>query len=122
MAYSEGDSSYRYTEQVGMLPRGFKGMTKGVSQEIVFSPLGDLRVGGPALGLKAKSDRGLPVEYYVAFGPARIEAGRLLSSEVPRRAVFPIEISVVAYQFGRGVEPLVKTAEPKTQVINLMGP
>jgi hypothetical protein len=122
MAYSPGDSQYRYTEHVGMMPRGFKGMTKGADQSITFPPIGNLKANSRPLQLKAVSDGGLPVEYYVASGPATIDDGRLEITELPVRAKFPIEITVVAYQFGRGIEPLVKTAEPVEQTIRIEGP
>jgi hypothetical protein len=122
MAYSEGDAEYRYTEQVGMMPRGFKGLTKGRDQTLTFPPIGDLKADSPPVALKATSDAGLPVEYYVAHGPAQIKDGRLHMSEVPARATFPIEVKVVAWQFGRGVEPLVKTAVPVEQTIRIRQP
>ena len=122
MAYSEGDGRYRYTEQVGMMPRGFGGLKKGKRQTITFPPIGDLRAHTPPVKLKATSDAGLPVEYHVAHGPATIEDGKLKISEVPARAKFPIAVKVVAYQFGRGVEPLVRTATPVEQTIRIEKP
>jgi len=112
MAYSSGDNEYRYTEQVGMMPRGFKGLSKGKAQTITFPPLPGLSVGRGPVELKATSSSGLPVEYYVAYGPAVIVDSRLQIAELPARASFPITLKVVAYQFGSGIEPLVRTAEP----------
>jgi hypothetical protein len=119
MAYSPGDAEYRYTELVGMMPRGFKGLTKGKAQTITFPPLNDLDVNSPPIELKATSDSGLSVEYYVAYGPAAIVDGELCIREVPRRLTFPIAVKVVAYQFGSGVEPKVRTAEPVEQTIQI---
>ena len=102
MAYSEGNEEYRYTEQVGMMPRGFKGLTKGAVQAITFPEIPDLPAGSEGVGLRAISDSGLPVEYYVARGPAAIVHGRLVLRDVPLRAKFPIEVEVIAWQFGRG--------------------
>jgi hypothetical protein len=122
LASSAGDAGYRYTEQVGMMPKGFAGMMKsGKEQAITFPPVGNLKSGG-AFELKAMSDAGLPVEYYVAHGPAVIEGGKLRVADVPTRAVFPIEVRVVAYQFGIGVEPRVKTAAPVEQTIRIEKP
>ncbi len=112
LAASPGDDEFRYTEQVGMLPRGFRGFTRGADQQITFPPIGPLKPDGPAVKLRATSDAGLRVEYYVACGPATVEGDRLRVAELPRRAKLPIEVEVVAWQFGRGIEPLVKTAEP----------
>jgi hypothetical protein len=64
----------------------------------------------------------LPVEYYVAVGPAVVEEGRLKIADLPARATFPIEVKIVAYQWGRGIEPLVKTAAPVEQVIQIEKP
>jgi len=119
MAYSEGNDEFRYTEHVGMLPRGFKGLKKGKAQTITFPALADVKAGGGAVDLKATSDAGLPVHYYVAYGPAKIEDGKLVIAEIPKRATFPIEVKVVAYQFGSGVEPHVKTAEPVERMLKI---
>ncbi len=122
LAYSTGDAEYRYTEQVGMMPRGFKGLTKGTQQIITFPAIGNIKADSAPVPLEAASDAGLPVEYYVAYGPATIVGGKLKITELPARATFPIKVGVVAYQFGRGVEPLVKTATPVEQTIRIDKP
>jgi hypothetical protein len=124
MAYSAGDKEYRYTELVGMMTRGFAGLKKGKVQTITFPPLPNLNVDSGPIELEATSDSGLPVEYYVAYGPATIVGGKLCITELPARAKFPIDVKVVAYQFGSGVEPLVKTAAPieQTTQIRKSGP
>jgi hypothetical protein len=33
-------------------------------------------------------------------------------AEVPRRAVYPLKIAFVAYQYGGAVEPLIQSVEP----------
>jgi hypothetical protein len=122
MAYSVGDDQYRHTEQVGMLPRGFSGLKSGKAQTISFPPIGNLKPDSPPVELRATSDSGLPVEYYVAVGPAIITDGKLKLTDIPARARFPIEIKVVAWQFGSGIEPLVQTAAPVEQTIQLEKP
>ena len=122
VAFTTGDDSWRYAEQVGIIRR--VGLTEGKDQVITFPPLADVRAAdvqaaGAAVDLLATSDSGLPVEYYVAHGPAAIENGRLLIHDIPRRARLPLEVKVVAYQFGRGLEPLVKTAVPVTRVMRV---
>ena len=85
MAYSAGDDEYRYTERVGMMPRGFAGLKSGKDQAITFlPPVGDLNPGGPPVELKATSDAGLPVEYYVAHGPAVVEGRKLKVADCRR--------------------------------------
>ena len=115
LAYSDGDSEYRFTEQVGMMPKGFATLDVGKEQKITFPAIGDLKPGVASVPLKATSDAGLPVDYYVAHGPAVIEDGKLKSTETPLRAEYPLEVKVIAYQFGCGIEPRVKTAPPVEQ-------
>jgi hypothetical protein len=112
MAYSAGDAEYRHTEQVGMMPRGFSGLKDGKDQTVTFPPIPNLKANSAPVELKATSDAGAPVEYYVAYGPAVIEAGQLKLAEIPARATYPIEVKVVAYQYGSGVEPKLKPAKP----------
>lgn len=122
LAYRAGDAEYRHTEQVGMLPRGFSGLGEGKEQTISWPKLENIRADSPPLELKAVSDAGLPVEYYVADGPAKIAGGKLEIAEVPRRATFPIEVKVVAWQFGRGNDPKIKTAKRAEQTIQIERP
>lgn len=117
MASSAGDAQYRYTEQVGMMPRGFNGFRSGQPQRIAFDPLPALKPDSAPVRLSASSDAGLPVEFYVANGPAVVENGFLKIAELPARARFPITVKVVAWQFGRGLEPLVQTAPPVEQTV-----
>jgi len=119
MASSEGDTEYRHTEQIGMMPRGFVGLKNGKDQSITFEPLAPLRSTNAPAELRATSTAGLPVEFYVAHGPASIADGKLRIAELPARATFPIEVKVVAWQFGCGIEPLVKTAMPVEQTISI---
>jgi len=119
MAYSKGDAKYRHTEHVGMTPRGFRGLDRGEPQTITFPPIGSLTADSGPVELKATSDSGLPVSYYVAFGPATITDSKLKLAEIPARAKFPMTVQLVAYQFGRGIEPLVQTAQPVTQTLHI---
>ena len=89
---------------------------------ITFPSLGNLNVDRGHVELKARSDCGLPVEYYVAYGPATILDGKLRITEIPARATFPITVKIAAYRFGSGVEPLVRTAAPVEQIIKVEKP
>jgi len=122
VAYVEGDDQWRYAEQVGIV-RSLE-MTEGKEQSITFPALADVNAANAnaaaaPIELNATSDSGLPVEYYVAHGPATIEHGKLILDDLPRRARLPIEVKVVAYQFGRGVEPRVKAAAPVARVLRV---
>lgn len=120
LAYSEGDEEYRYTEHVGMMPRGFKGLNRGKSQTITFPELADMKADSKPQKLSATSDAEVDVEYYVAYGPAVIEDGYVKLSEIPARATFPIEVKVTACHFGSGVQPEIKTANPVEQTFNVV--
>lgn len=121
LAFSEGDAEFRFTEHVGMLPKGFNGLKTGKTQTISFSPINNLKVGDGPRKLTASSDSGLPVEFYVAVGPAEIVNGELNIAELPARATYPITVKVIAWQFGSGVEPLVQSAKPVEQTILIEG-
>jgi hypothetical protein len=116
LAFHPGDSTYRYAEQQGRmgLPEQLK---QGKPQAISFPPVGRLKAGGVPARLQATSDSGLPVRYYVESGPAAVEGKMLRPADWPRRAKGPVTVTVVAYQYGSAVEPLVQSAEPVRQVI-----
>jgi hypothetical protein len=122
LAFSLGDQEYRYTEVIGMAPRGFKSLNDGKSQTITFPPLANLKPNSPPMALTATSDAGLPVEYYISYGPAVVKDGKLHLAEVPARAQYPLGVQVVAYQFGKGNAPKVKSAAPVIQVIQIEKP
>ncbi|QDU92297.1 hypothetical protein Pla8534_00420 [Lignipirellula cremea] len=120
MAFSEGDDEYRYTERVGMISQ--LALTAGKPQTLTFPSIGNLQPDSPPVELKAAADSGLPVEYHIAFGPARIADGKLAIAELPGRTSYPIVIKVVAYQFGRGADPLVQAASPVEQSLEIRRP
>ncbi|MEI7766016.1 MAG: hypothetical protein WCJ97_01120, partial [Phycisphaerae bacterium] len=119
VAYNEGDAQYRYTEVGGFMPKTFNGFKQGQAQTITFPPLVNMKPDSAPQALAARSDAGLPVEYYVAKGPAVITDGKLKLAEIPVRASYPIAITVVAYQMGRGCAPLIQTAQPVEQTLLL---
>jgi len=55
------------------------------------------------------------VAYFVKVGPASLEGSTLRINAIPPRSKFPIKVTVVAYQWGRAVEPKVQTAVPVEQ-------
>lgn len=116
MAFHPGDATYRYAEQQGRmgLPEQLK---QGRLQTITFPPIARLKAGGGPVRLRATSDSGLPVRYYVESGPAAVEGDALRPADWPRRAKGPVKVTVVAYQYGSAVEPFVQSAEPIRQVI-----
>ncbi len=120
-AFSPASETHRYTEQVGMLQKDFKGFSKGADNTITFPPING-PLGSEPIPLKASSSAGLPVEFYVAYGPAEVADGKLVVSQIPVRAKKPIEVKIVAYQFGSAIEPQVKTAAAVEQTLQVGAP
>lgn len=51
-----------------------------------------------------------------------VKIGKLRIAELPARARFPLEVKVVGYQFGSGIEPRVKTAAPVRRTLRIEKP
>ncbi len=123
LAMSAGNDQFRHTEQVGMAPRGYKGLRKGKAQVIQFPELPkELPADSGPIELGAHSDSGLDVQYYIAYGPAKIENGQLILHELPTRATFPVELKVVATQPGSGKDPVVQQAAKVEQLLQIVTP
>jgi len=98
--------------------------TEGTAQTIEFSEIADQKAGeSQAVQLRATSSAGLPVHYYVREGPAEVDdAGKLRLTTIPPRAKFPVKVTVVAWQWGRSVEPRVKSAKAVERTFGVTGP
>lgn len=113
-----GDETYAKTVFPGEIkfkPRN----EEGKEQLIIFEPIPDQPVHTKELSLTARVSSGLPAEYFVKSGPARIKDGKLIFTEIPPRSVFPVKVIVVAYQWGRSIAPLYKSAKPVEQSFNI---
>jgi hypothetical protein len=95
---------------------------EGKAQTITFNAIPDVKAGTVSIPLQAKSDAGLPVSYYVDAGPAIILDNKLVFTKIPPRSHFPIEVTVVAWQWGQATEPKVKTANPVKQTFKIGAP
>lgn len=84
---------------------------EGKPQRITFPELPSVDKSIQTIALSATSDSGLPVYYYVKEGPAEMKGNRLVLTSIPPRAKYPVKITVVAWQYGRSIEPKVQTAE-----------
>ncbi len=123
LAISPGNDTFRHTEQVGMAPRGYKGIRKGKPQTISFPDVPEtITADSDPLVLGATSDSGLPVEYYVAYGPGVIQNATLVIKDVHVMARSPIELKIVATQPGSGKDPGIRQAEKVEQVIQVINP
>ncbi len=117
VAYNLGDQTYRPTERPAHINVSIIN-TAGAAQTLEFPPLSDQADASAApIELAAKASSGLPVQYFVVSGPAQIAAnGRTLALlPMPPRARYPVEVIVSAFQWGRAVAPLVKSAGPVTR-------
>lgn len=83
----------------------------GKAQKITFDKIDDVTVGTKTVKLKATSDSGLPVSFYVVAGPAIVDGDKLVLTAIPPKSKLPLTITVAAWQWGRSAEPKVKTAE-----------
>ncbi len=94
-----GDATFKRAVQQAMLPlpRHLDG-TNG--QTIDFPAIPDQTAGAKSLPLKAASDSGLKVGFFVREGPAEMEGDVLKFTRIPPRAKFPVKVTVVAWQYG----------------------
>ena len=97
------------------VPKGMKVMmTYGggsIKKNGVYDQVMKALTGTDVVELRAESDCGLPVRYYVKEGPAEVESGhRLRLTRIPPRAQFPVKVTVVAWQYG--LPGKVQTDEP----------
>ncbi len=111
MATHPGDSQYKRAVQQSVLHFPLRN-NKGADQTITFPEIADQKVGTDTIPLDGKSSAGVPIHYYVREGPAEVEGDTLKFTAIPPRAKFPVKVTVVAWQWGRSIEPLLKTAEP----------
>jgi len=110
-ALHPGDAEYRPMVQQSVMHFPLRN-TEGADQKITFEPIPNQRLGAKMLKLRATSDSKMPVNFYVREGPAEITGDTLRFTPVPPRAKLPITVTVVAWQWGRSIEPKVKSAEP----------
>lgn len=118
LAHHPGDEVYRPAVQQSQLRFPLRNTT-GADQRITFATIPNQRVSTPGVELQAASDSGAPVSFYVREGPATIEGRTVRFSAVPPRAKFPVKVTVVAWQWGRSIEPKLKTAQAVEQTFSL---
>jgi hypothetical protein len=112
MATQLGDDEYRRAVQQAQMQFPLRN-TVGAAQTITFPEIPDQSVGAKPLQLHAISSAKVPVYYYVREGPAEVtDEGTLTFTPLPPRAKFPVRVTVVAWQWGRSIEPKLQTAEP----------
>lgn len=114
LAEHPGDAKYKSAVQQALLK--LPAFNEGAEQHITFERIPGQKSGAKSLKLRASSDSGRPVYFYVREGPAEIVNGdELKFTKIPPRAKFPVPVTVVAWQLGRAGEPELKTAAPVTR-------
>jgi hypothetical protein len=109
-----GDGEYKRAVQQALLPIPRR-IGEGHPQTIDFPKIPNQKVGVKTLTLKARSDSGLPVSFFVREGPAEIEGDTLRFTAIPPRVKYPVKVTVGAYQFGRLAGPKVQSTGPVFQ-------
>ncbi|MDP3916429.1 MAG: hypothetical protein Q8R96_22105 [Bacteroidota bacterium] len=111
LASHSGDKNYKSSVQQFNMRIPLRNI-EGIDQKITFAPLSNIKNGTKSLTLSASSTSGMPVYFYVQEGPAEIKDGKLVFTKIPPRSKFPVKVTVFAWQYGRSVEPKIKSAEP----------
>jgi len=119
LAEQPGDAHYKSAVQQALLYIPLRN-TEGAEQHITFPEIPPQTNGVKRVKLKASSDAGMPVYYYVREGPAEIAGDELAITRIPPRATFPVKVTVVAWQYGRSLEPKIKSAEPVKRTFNIL--
>lgn len=123
-----GNEQFRRSVQQGLLKIPARN-TEGLAQLITFEPIPDQRARDlskrtvPLVAhSNAPADHKALVRFYVREGPARVsdDGHTLTFNSVPVRARLPLEVTVVAWQWGRGIEPKLQTAEPVTRTFRIV--
>jgi len=113
----DGEFTRMVQQSVMRIPRR---NDKGSDQSITFPQIPPQKLGGGPVKLAATASSGLPVRYFVREGPAEVaDDGTLTFTPIPPRAKLPLKVTVVAWQWGRSVEPLVRTAEHVERTITI---
>jgi hypothetical protein len=105
---AEGTADIRKSLQP--LVVNFSYNTEGTPQTISFKEIGDVKAGTDAVMLDAKASSGLPVKFFVEAGPAMINGDRLIFTQIPPNAKFPLAVTVAAWQWGTCTAPLYQMA------------
>lgn len=94
-------------------------ITTGTSQVLTFPQIPTVKSGTTKIRLGATTNSGLPIGYFVAYGPAVIEGDSLRFLPISSRCKYPITVKVGAYQLGSYGPTPVKSAGPVYQTFQL---
>ncbi|MDR3652202.1 MAG: hypothetical protein P4L34_04440 [Paludibacter sp.] len=110
IATSKGDAIYKSSVQQLNIRIPHRNLA-GTPQQISFDSISNIRKSIKWLDLHAISNSGMPVYFYVREGPVEIKNGKLILTNIPPKAKFPVEVTVIAWQYGRSIDPKIQTAE-----------
>jgi hypothetical protein len=113
-----GDDQYKSMVQQAMVH--VQPNQAGKTQQITFPAIPDQKTGTQSVKLSATSDAGLPVYYYVREGPVDVAGDTLTLSAIPPRATFPVKVTIVAWQWGRAIDPKIQTAQPVERTFSIL--
>ncbi|HEY4149942.1 MAG TPA: hypothetical protein VGM41_13480 [Chitinophagaceae bacterium] len=111
IASCDGDGTYKSMAQPIDYHIPLKNL-EGADQTIDFPALQNISRSVKTVHLTATANKGMPVYYYVKEGPAEIKGDELVITALPPRSKYPVKVTVVAWQYGRSMEPTIKSAEP----------
>ena len=112
---NDGDPKYKSAVQQMYIHIPYPNK-EGVEQVIRFDSIPNVNQRVKSVDLHAVAGSGMPVYYYVQEGPAEVKDGKLVLTSIPPRAKFPVKVTVVAWQYGRSIEPKVQTAKPVSRM------
>lgn len=119
--YKDGDDEFAMSGRnvwIAWWPNGQK--IPGIKdQTITFPSIADVPRSTKRIKLGATSSSGLPVGYFVQYGPAMIEGTELVMTQVPVHDSKPIKITVSAYQTGLWQNDGYKAAPTVFQSLSL---
>jgi hypothetical protein len=122
MATHPGDAHFKRAVQQADLRIPYRNKV-GADQTLTFPDIGDVNVETTTVELRATSSAGAKVYYYVREGPAEVDdEGNLTFTPIPPRAKHPVKVTVVAWQWGRSIEPKLKSAEPVERTFAILPP
>lgn len=111
LAEHPGDARFKSAVQQALMKIPVQ-LTTGADQMITFPEIQNVKAGTRFVMLNAVSDSGEKVGYFVREGPAEVNGNVLTFTKIPPRAKFPVRVTVVAWQYGRTLEPKLKSARP----------
>lgn len=120
VVYADSSKTVRYSNQP--LITNVVENTGGTDQSITFPKIDDVTSASDPIALNATASSGLPVKYYVEYGPAIIMNNKVVLKEIPDSAKYPIEVKVVAWQWGTCSGSPAYNKAIATQIFNIVKP